>query len=352
VKRHHNLDYLRGFAALGIMIYHYSSWEFGHFSAQSVIGRIGIYGVSVFYILSGLTLFLVYHEKMEMSINGLTDFFKKRILRIFPLLWLTIFLTLAIARRKPDPELLFINLTGLFGFIRRDAYIPDGAWSIGNELVFYLCFPLFILFSRKNRTLMFVLSVLLLSIYLFFAFVQLTDTKTLANQWIDYINPFNQVFLFLSGFLIGYYFKDKDIPSYYTLTLTMLAVVGFTMISTGEDPIFLVTGINRIVFSLICILICFSFFKFSFSFPQVIHAPLSTLGEISYSLYLLHPLVFTVTSIILQKFSPQYAGTLQFPISVLITLAASYFVYQYIERYFMKLGRTKQTSPVMASKHA
>ena len=57
-KRLYNLDYLRGLAALGIMAVHLSTLADGPLSTQSFPGRYGVYGVSVFYILSGLTLFL------------------------------------------------------------------------------------------------------------------------------------------------------------------------------------------------------------------------------------------------------------------------------------------------------
>jgi exopolysaccharide production protein ExoZ len=54
--RYLSLDILRGLSALGIMIYHYLGWILGHFGASNTLGRFGVYGVSIFYILSGLTM--------------------------------------------------------------------------------------------------------------------------------------------------------------------------------------------------------------------------------------------------------------------------------------------------------
>ena len=56
-NRRYNLDYLRGLAALGILAVHLSTLAVGPLSTNSFPGRYGVYGVSVFYILSGLTLF-------------------------------------------------------------------------------------------------------------------------------------------------------------------------------------------------------------------------------------------------------------------------------------------------------
>ena len=135
--------------ALGIMVYHYYTWTGFKFGAETLLGKIGIYGVSVFYVLSGLTLFIVYHEKL--GIGNIRNYFIKRIFRIFPLLWLSIFLSVVFLNNQASFTILLLNLSGLFGFVAPDRYIAVASWSIGNELVFYAFFPLVILLSRKIR---------------------------------------------------------------------------------------------------------------------------------------------------------------------------------------------------------
>ncbi len=80
-NRLHNLDYLRGLAAFGIMIYHYCSWEFGDFTSDTIMERIGIYGVAIFYVLSGLTLFHVYFEKLNFSKESIFSFFNPNFIK-------------------------------------------------------------------------------------------------------------------------------------------------------------------------------------------------------------------------------------------------------------------------------
>jgi len=77
-----NLDFLRGLASVGIMMYHFTSWSFGLLSATSFLGRVGIYGVSIFYVLSGLTLYAVYSNKLDATYSGLKLFYTKRFYRI------------------------------------------------------------------------------------------------------------------------------------------------------------------------------------------------------------------------------------------------------------------------------
>lgn len=116
--RLHNLDYLRGIAASVIMIYHLSSWVFGRHDVGSFLGKSGVYGVSIFYILSGLTLFYVYYESLKNEVVSVIKFFVKRIFRIFPLLWIVTFLGVFYVGKVPNFLDLLLNLTGLFGFFK------------------------------------------------------------------------------------------------------------------------------------------------------------------------------------------------------------------------------------------
>lgn len=340
INRLHNLDYLRGIAAFGIMIYHFSSWSFGSFSADTFMGRLGIYGVSIFYVLSGLTLHHVYYNKMKPSVEDVLAFFKKRVLRIFPLLWLVTIISIVISRKVPNFMDLFLNLTGLFGFVKWDRYFSPGVWSIGNELVFYVFFPFFVYFSKTFRSLMILLSLIILGVYLYFAFVILDPNLTLVEQWKDYVNPLDQVFVFLGGFLIGFFLRDVKISASILLLSLTFGVLLFMLYPVAGDPINLVTGMDRSVFTLCCFLISISFYKLQFKLPTFIHKPLSLLGEASYSVYLLHPIIWTVNGMALEAFeqhSLHPLAAVRVGFSVIVTLVVSYYVYHYFEKYFMRL---------------
>lgn len=348
MNRLFNLDYLRGLAAFGIMIYHYLSWSLGEFTADTFLGRLGLYGVSIFYVLSGLTLYYVYHDKMKPSKEDIVSFFKKRFFRIFPLLWLVTIVAIILSRKTPDCYNLFLNLSGLFGFIKWDTYFSSGVWSIGNELVFYVFFPFFMLFTKKLKPLMFVLSFVLFGLYLYFAFVKLNPSQTLSEQWKYYINPLNQVFLFLGGFLVGFFFHNIKIKNSIIFALIILTFSVFTFYPVPGGTINMVTGINRLVFTFCCFLICFCFYKLTFKFPEFIHKPLKLLGEASYSVYLLHPIVWGLTGIatgIVSKHIFYVPVPARLTVSISLTLIVSYFVYQYFEKYFMRLGRTNKNNP-------
>jgi exopolysaccharide production protein ExoZ len=341
-KRLENLDYLRGVAAFGIMIYHYLYWSIGTFTSETVMGRIGVYGVSLFYILSGLTLFHVYYTKMSPSIPELKNFYIKRLFRIFPLLWLVIAATLILNKQLPDPIILALNVTGLFGIFKWNSYIGTGVWSIGNELVFYLFFPIFIFLSNYYKSLFMILSALLLAIYLWFAYGILDPQHALSDQWSFYVNPLNQVFLFLGGFLIGLFCSKYSSTPLLNTSILVFSVLVFVFFPVEGNTIHLVTGHHRVLFTILCFLICFSFYKSTYRLPGIFHTSLTLLGEASYSVYLIHPIVWFSSAVAFKLLAQNLFNT-PYPLRVLfcviLTLFISHLIYGKYEKYFMKKGR-------------
>jgi len=343
MNRLFGLDYLRGIASLSVMIYHYSTYSFGSTDASTFLCRTGTYAVGIFYILSGITLYKVYYHKMENVRTDVYDFFKKRCFRILPLLWLATILTLIIKGIKPDLYMLFLNLTGLFGFIKWDAYWAAGAWSIGNEMVFYALFPFFIFFTKYQKKLMVLLSLTILAIYLYFAFYKIALDP--AGYFINYINPLNNAFLFLGGYLIGLLFDRIHIKLYWIIPLLLAAFGLFIFYPASGDRVSLLIGPTRLLFTLICFVMCFSFYKLTQDLPKLIHKPLTLLGEASYSVYLLHPIIYLLVGIF-RDHSIYFNEYVRVTISIILTLIISHFTYNYFEKYFMKFGQSRNTNPV------
>ncbi len=339
VNRLFSLDYLRGLAALSIMIYHFVSWSFGHLDASSTLGRLGIYGVSIFYVLSGLTLYLVY-SKARLDSAQLKDFLIKRVARIFPLFWLVTILVLLINRNPVSPWVLFLNFSGLFGFVDWDAGLATGIWSIGNELVFYAFFPLFIFLARKSKMGFILLTLGITLSFVLFAFKFLTPEKLLAEQWSTYVNPLNQVFLFFAGFLIGY-FNGFVKGTYVNLTILIISIGLFMYHPYEGDHIGIVSGWNRIFFTFYSIAICMSFYNLNFHFSGFFGSGLAFLGESTYSVYLLHPIVWTIFASITKRISiyTTVPVSVQILLSVVATLILSGFIYNWFEKYFILKGK-------------
>jgi len=338
------LDYLRGIAAIGIMFYHYSVWNYGLFGSETVLGKIGIYGVSVFYVLSGLTLFLVYHD--QFTISKLKPFFIKRVSRIFPLLWASIFLTIILLGKNYEIQKILLNITGIFGFVAHHQYIPTGAWSIGNELVFYSIFPIALFVTNKSRYGLEAIFGLTVLIATYFSFYRLPDFEVLAPAWKTYINPFNQVYLFVGGMLLAKYFKGKKLP-YAAILCLILGLLIFVPVIKRGDLLGIISGAPRLIYSLGCFLVCGGALLLGTVRAGMLHRPLKVMGDASYSIYLLHPIVYWS----LLKWFPSIEKDLfLFVISVLVSLIFSVLTYYAFERKFIDLGRKWSGSQIPLKK--
>ena len=75
------LDGLRGVAALAIVIFHFMEWVFSDFS-KNFIGH-GFLAVDFFFCLSGFVMGYAYDHRLEKM--GIGAFFKRRLIRLHPL---------------------------------------------------------------------------------------------------------------------------------------------------------------------------------------------------------------------------------------------------------------------------
>ena len=342
--RLHGLDYLRGLSALGIMVYHYSTWTWGERAPGSLLGRVGIYGVAVFYVLSGMTLSYIYASQLQLNKANLIDFYTKRFFRIFPLLWLATIVSILLSKHTLIiPDLLF-NLTGLFALFKWNTYFATGAWSIGNELTFYLAFPIVVFLLRRSKLGVIVATGIPLLLFIYFAFHELHVDKPLAAQWHTYTNPLNQLALFVGGVVLGRFIKPSSVSLSHSLLAGVAGLGLFILTPVAGNSSVLVVGFTRILFSISCFLLGLSFFRIARA-PKYLDMPLALLGQASYSLYLLHPIVYALgkAAIKLLSKTTHYNTTfinIYFILlaQITVSLLISFFSYRYFERYFIRLG--------------
>lgn len=335
MNRQESLDWLRGLMAFAIMIYHLTGWQqVAKLESGTLLGNLGIYGVSIFFVLSGLSMAIVYHHYIKDAKSSLF-FFLRRLFRIWPLLWICILLVSALNFILKDQLYLykiFINLTTLFGFIAPDQYINTGAWSIGNEMVYYAITPLIIaLYNYKNiYGNIFTLFTVIIGLY--FAFYALDSSSTLAQEWSTYVNPFNNLFLYVCGIAIYYNFHDINFKN-TAIPMILVSLILLTYYPVSGDQINIVTNTNRLIFSFCSILITFGFYKLTISLPHIVTKPLANLGEATYGVYLLHPIVYMFTSRVIDN------SLAVITITSILTIIVANIAYRLYEKPFIKLGK-------------
>lgn len=341
MNRFESLDWLRGLLALSIMLYHLTGWTLYAPGADELLGRLGIYGVSMFFVLSGLSMAIGYHAFI-VDRHTAARFFVRRIFRIWPLLWLAVaVVTLAAAAqgRPVDWVNVAVNVTTLFGFIDPGAYINTGAWSIGNEMVYYALTPLFILAYQRGRWLGNSVVGATWLCGLWFSLVLLKPQDALANQWLTYIHPANNLCLYAAG--VAMYFNLDRVAFKPTAALALLAgaVLVFAAYPLEGDLIRTVTGAERIVFFAASCALVLAFYKNGIHPPAWITRPFAALGVATYGVYLLHPLVYGFVKIC-ARFWPALGGpAAAMTATVALTVVVALALYRWFEEPFIRLGK-------------
>lgn len=113
-------------------------------------------GVPLFYALSGFVLSYGYASRLE-GRPEIMAFYVRRLFRIAPLFYTMLALWLVVNYVLWDKvftsQTLFLNVTFLFGLVPgfHESVVWAG-WSIGIEMLFYLVFPVLILFAHDVKS--------------------------------------------------------------------------------------------------------------------------------------------------------------------------------------------------------
>ena len=134
------LDILRAVAIIIIVFSH-----FGYFLptvnlSKEFAYQIISYGIALFLFISGFVLHLN-HPSFTQH-NSLADFYKKRVLRIFPLYWLAIAVVYVQGYHYASPINALVVIFGLQGFLAQTLADLGGWWFIGVIIVLYAIYPL------------------------------------------------------------------------------------------------------------------------------------------------------------------------------------------------------------------
>ncbi len=341
-----SLDWLRGLMAIAIMFYHLAIWFYFPRDSTTLLGRLGIYGVSIFFILSGLSMAMVYANFIkDMKTSGF--FMIRRIFRIWPLLWVCVALVVSlnfVRNGSFDPLKIILNLTTLFGFIDTHGAINTGAWSIGNEMVYYVFTPfIFFLYNRK-KVFGDIFTLVSFIVCLVFAFLIFNPKHLIANQWTLYINPFNNLFLYCVGISIFYNLKNVIISQRINFVVFFIGCAIFLFYPTSGDQIEIITGFNRIVFILASILIVISFYKFDlYNFvPNFVGFSLEKFGIATYGVYMFHPIVKMYSESVFKRIGIQNKEV-QLVSVVIVTIVIAIASFSLFEKKMIQIGKRLTT---------
>ncbi len=294
-----SLDLFRGLLALSVASYHLSVWfgltEAGT-RANMVFAKIGNFGVSGFFLLSGFLIFRLTSWE-DLRRDGLGAFYLKRYLRLAPLFYAAVALNLAFALGmgpEPSPRMLLENLTLTFGAIHPNHALVIGGWYVGLVALFYAAFPL-LAWLRARLGLAFL--VLVTGALWAWSLPSTLHGVMEAPAWERfhrYVQPENQLFLLLLGGLAADLSERVGLrlrPWAFLLVLGLLLIPIFRMSPWFGDHLVVMTGWTRYRYVLVMLGFLLAFASFSWP-PRPWTLPLRWAGQWSYGAYLGHPFFY------------------------------------------------------------
>jgi peptidoglycan/LPS O-acetylase OafA/YrhL len=334
-SRYRSLDLLRGLMAVSIMIYHLNEGESG-----STLGRLGIYAVCIFFVLSGLSMAIAY-DRFITDARTAGAFYVRRIFRIWPLFWVAVSLAALASWHGGKPfsaGKLLLNYTTLFGFVAPYSYVNEGAWSIGNEMVYYALTPLLLAGFRYRRWAGGCIMAATIALGALFALRWMNPAAPIESQFDVYVNPFNNLYFYCSGLMLYYGLRDTKPGKQWCVGMLAVSAAVFVFYPLTGNQIYLAVGLPRLVFSVISVVTVYAVWKLGNVMPGVIGDKLEQLGVATYGIYLLHPIAMGWIASVLKRL--RIGGPVLFQVLVVsVTIAGSLLLYRYYEYPFMQLGK-------------
>jgi peptidoglycan/LPS O-acetylase OafA/YrhL len=297
-------------------------------------------GVDIFFIISGfLITYLLLAEKNKTGTVNLTQFYVRRVLRIWPLYFLILFtgplLTYFMGEKSPDYFMYFI-FAGNFSLIKEGWISPSVShlWSICIEEHFYLVWPILAKYANPKNF----LNIMVVALIGVFFFKIHTHFST-SDRWMTlYLHTLSRCDILILGSIVGWiYFYNPFIVNFST-TIRVVVYTFFIVLlfldNTSQNDLLFDATLKRVIYSFGGI---FWFLNVAFN-PKAwfvnLHKGINYLGKASYSLYMWHPVILAVTTYYLNYYKI-YNFWISIFLSLIFSIIISLLSYAYFEQPFL-----------------
>ena len=337
------IDGLRAIAVLSVIFYHST---FTLFDIKFLSG--GFIGVDIFFVISGYLISkIIYNEIEKTNKFSYINFFKRRIKRIVPALFFVIIITFPFTYFTTMPNffvdyaksiisivffvsnLFFWNTSIAYDAMQFVQFQPFlHAWTLSLEEQFYFIFPfLFILFFKNFKKYLTLLVFLGFCLSLFLA-----DYLSYTHASINFYSLPTRAWEFLSGTILVLFEKKKLLTNFRKIIKSFFIIVGLALIIFSfirfNDKMYLPSIMSLLPVIGTCMIIFFSY-KNNILIRVLSSDILTSIGLISYSLYLWHYPVFIILT------------ELNFLIQLILIFLLSYISYILVEKNFRKKSKSK-----------
>lgn len=283
-----HLDFLRLIASCGIVLLHFA--RFLSPETRALVGPVSgmTIFVDLFFVISGFVIAYVYTGRLN-SWGAYVTFLQRRVARLGPLHWATFLVFLAIGvmiwtgrmssdhAEFYDPRCIVPNVMAIHAWGVCDTLtFNDVSWSISAEMGMYLISPLLLLVAARAP-------VALVGI----AIVAMLGLSTAPQQpWLDWTSHFG-VARALPSFAIGIALMCWRGTIARLPAPRLIAVLAFVVLMIGVRLDWERIALLPLVYAIVIAAIAADMSR---RYPPL---RIGALGQLTYSLYMIHPLVRT-----------------------------------------------------------
>lgn len=340
MKRYQYLDSLRGIAIIGVVMTHVGQ-AVPHAPEMLVsFARFGLRGVQLFFMVSALTLCLVTRPETLVPAR----FYIRRYFRVAPMFYLAALFYLLLSsvggvNFAPNTvypidivsTLLFVHGLNPHGINN----VVPGGWSIASEAIFYAAFPFVIAYAngpRKWLALTFAALALALLNSAMPRLLSLPDPMWKDFFHFDFINNLPS---FCTGILIFAVLQHVNARLPPTLNIAGIIFVIAASIVIGcissriqGDQLLIVPVLGLLVY-----------IAATSAPPIFVNRWLSFMGEISFSVYLVHfAVLHALGNLGWTGLSPAFRVVCLYCLTLAIASLVAWLCYRWIERPMTKVG--------------
>ena len=342
-------DIVRGFAAIGIVLFHlcYLSGMKIDKTAFAIFNTFGSF-VPLFFAISGFFISYAYMERLN-SRRDQSLYYAKRFFRLAPLFYIMLALeaglTYALGGSAPSFHDVLLSLTFAFPFVpgKHESLVMAG-WAVGIEWIFYVLAPALIcLITTKPRAIV----AYLVALYLGMQTGRLALHATPVLKSYYYMNIVNHLVFFMSGIVVFHFLRTINNLRDSLETRVRSSVASGVLLAAVIVSLTLYHSLRlspiidyHLAYSLAWIAVLVAAIL---GMPRLLNNAFTEfLGRSSYSIYLIHPVVI----VCLKKatfyrhvehaiHTPSIALAIAALVTIGIVLIGAWISYRYVEEWVM-----------------
>ncbi|MEV6282800.1 acyltransferase [Kribbella sp. NPDC051770] len=328
VGRLYEIDLLRIFAAVSVVLYHYLFAGYYKvvsplgFEAPSLIARYGYLGVDLFFMISGFVVLLSAWDRTPRS------FLVSRVVRLYPAYWVAVSLTALVsvlfgAGRFPIGFFQYVGNLTMFNSLANLENVDVVYWTLWAELRFYAIILALTFFTITTRRVGIVL-------WTWLGLTAVYELGVLPSS-VDLVLNTQFSHYFIAGMALCMVYRFGPRPSWLVLVgLCLVNAVHRGIQFAGDVEHRFQTPLHTPVVVAAIVLVFAVMIAVALRLTTRLARPwFVALGALTYPLYLIHA---HIGFIIFERLGNAVNKYVLVGVTCLVMVAAAYLIHRYVEK--------------------